>query len=142
MWDIFLAGAPFSRRDVARILKAQTEAQIALLRARGDASSTDSVKRVALHAVLEIKEHTIDRITDKSIGLLQFLALLLAIALFGGSISDRERVTLSVLIILASIPLLLNMFLIFRRDPARHRDIRKDINDAMVLIAWRGLTGC
>lgn len=93
--------------------------------------------RIAKHLALDQEESKIDRITDKSIGLLQALALLLAgVALKPPQDPFYEKLVFA-LIGVAVFLLLLNLVLISSRYPADQK-VDEDLQIAMMVTGYRG----
>ena len=134
----FLFGGPLFAKDRQARILARRDSQMQYLKACGEQSVPAQLERVADQAVLEREERRIDRITDKSIGLLQFIAVALAVISFGTNPKIFGNAVVLVPLIFASFLLLHNMVLRSSRSPAVCRDVSSDIAESMLISAWRG----
>gem|GEM_PF-6989762 len=112
-------------------------------------------KRVAKQMAALRVERAIERITDKSAGLLQCIAFVAALvsvvpalreftdlqSLEGGALTASGRGFYSIifyLLAIAALPLLLNLRVSQARDPAIYRDVDKETQELLNLLGERG----
>ncbi|HTQ13262.1 MAG TPA: hypothetical protein VMH86_05240 [Rhizomicrobium sp.] len=133
----FLIGSPLSRRDKAARYEALVAVNAGYLRACGSKTAAD-IERCAKTLALEREDHKIDRITDKSLGLMQVLALLLACVALKTPASEGLTEIVIAAALTAILLLLWNMLLVSPRHPDALQ-IDADIWNAMDINGARAL---
>lgn len=135
----FYAGSPLSARDREKRKAAILHAAMESLKAHGATSSDAKLLRAAQDELLGREVCKLDRITDKSIGLLQFLALEAAVLSLATPVLVTDHPWLLLPLAAASLLLLWNLLLVSHREPLFYARIDWYIESTMKLAGWRGL---
>lgn len=134
----FWAGNPLSRRDQAARQAVVLKRQLEYERAAHRGASAQDIELFARHAVLASEAGRVDRVTEKSIGLLQFLAIEAALATIGQG-GKPNFVWLLAPIVASSVLLLWNLLNITQRDPHTLLNLDSEIRRMIVLAGRRSL---
>jgi hypothetical protein len=134
----FWAGNPLSSRDQAARLAAALKRQIEYERAARPGARAQDIDLLAKHAVLAGEAGRVDRVTEKSIGLLQFLAIEAALVTIGQGAKPNFAWSIAP-VAASSVLLLWNLLNITPRDARALLDLDGEIRRMIVLAGRRSL---
>jgi len=143
MFRIHLLGVPLTARARRNWIQATLTSETAY--ARAYLGPDADVVRVAKHAVMVRIEAAIERITNKSLGLLHFIAIMTAlstISLGAKDVTLVEPATASnalLILMVAAALLLLNLLLAWPKRLDNVRDIDAEVWDLLRLARGRGV---
>jgi hypothetical protein len=137
---VFFFGVPRSSKEQDAWLQAVHGAACELAASQHKDIPRSAMERLAWETVSHRIDGITQRITDKSIGLMQFIALVItAISIMNqGRWSDYAVWLVTVLCVAAFFPLV-NLFLYWKRDPSTYASTEREIRAILNLIVCRGI---